>query len=79
LESALQARGVVILEFQEQVRDLNKQLLDEVQDSALWKKNYNLMRTMYEAEKAKKPKDHTWVWLLRCTGVAAVAFIAGSL
>ena len=77
LEVAVKQQGIAITEIQLLVSDLKQQLQDSELQIDLWEKNYDLLKTQYEAEKAKKPKDKTFTWILRCIGVAAVGFVVG--
>ena len=79
LESALQVQGLIISEYKIQVKDLKESGGHLSAELDLWKKNYDLLKTQFDAEIAKKPKDKTFTWILRCIAVAAVGYVAGSL
>lgn len=79
LEIAVRQQGLAIAEFKMQVEDLHLQLADAMAQTNLWKKNYDLLNTRLDSEKAKKPGDNTLIWILRCIGAAAVGFVAGDL
>lgn len=79
LGSKLQAQGRIVMEQDRLIEDQNKKITAQSLAIQLWEKNYKLLQTQYEAEKAKKPKDKTFIWILRCIGVAAVGFVVGSL
>lgn len=79
LEVAIQKQGAVISEQAVQINSLKQQVTDSELQNALWKKNYQLLNTQYEAEKASKPKDKTLAWILRMIAAGAVGFVVGSL
>lgn len=73
LEVALRQQGIAISEFKLQVEDLKKQVKASEQQNDLWEKNYNLLNTQFEAEKAKKPKNTLWEKI----GIGGGAFLLG--
>ncbi|WP_179670499.1 hypothetical protein [Salinimicrobium sediminis] len=73
LEVAVRQQGIAIAEFQLQVADLEDQVKASEQQNDLWEKNYNLLHTQFEAEKAKKPKNTVWEKI----GIGAGAFLIG--
>lgn len=77
LESKIQAQGRIVLEQDRLIEDQKEKITAQSLTIQLWEKNYNLLQAQYEAEKAKKPKDKTFIWILRCIGVAAVSFAVG--
>ena len=70
LELQIYAERITGFEKVIQAKDLQLGLLE---------KNNVSLTVQLEAEKAKKPKDKTFLWILRLIGAAAVGFVAGSL
>lgn len=79
MEVAIQQQRILISEFKQQVSDLKQQVKDSYLQNELWEENYDRLKVQFEAEKAKKPKDKTFTWILRCIGVGAVGFVVGNL
>lgn len=79
LESALHVQGLVIAEYKLQVADLKGLIGNLEQQNALIVKNYDLLKIQLEVEKSKKPKDKTFIWILRCLAAAAGGYLIGSL
>ena len=79
LETALHVQGLVIAEYKLQVADLKGLLSNLEQQNSLLTKNYDLLKVQLEVEKAKKPKDNTFTWILGLIAAATGGYVIGSL
>lgn len=64
LESALQTQGLILTQYKMQAEDHEADAADLLLSNELWKKNYQTLEALYEAEKAKKPKSNWLTWTL---------------
>jgi outer membrane murein-binding lipoprotein Lpp len=79
LEVAITQQGIVISEQAGQISSFKQQLSDsELQNDLQQELNQNL-QTQLEAEKAKKPKNNTLLWVLRCIGALGAGYFAGNV
>jgi hypothetical protein len=79
LKVDLRSSEVIILSQIELVSNLKNEVSDKEMIVALTNKNYAILQTQYEAEKARKPRSNWFVWVLATIAAFGSGFVVGSI